>query len=164
MTLTAGTGAQTGNTYCRRIHQLYCLFTVGYIPCCPPAVHPHSPELVPDFINTMLNIREQQGKLPVWSLAGNETDCMIGYHAVPVIADAVQEISPVLIMRRHLRLQSSRPPWTFGAWIITATSGTFLPNWRMSRWQRQWNTALMTGVSRRWRQTWAGRIWRLRVF
>jgi len=49
------------------------------------------PELVPDFINTMLNIKDQQGKLPVWSLAGNETNCMIGYHAVPVIADAVHK-------------------------------------------------------------------------
>lgn len=47
------------------------------------------PEMVPDFIRTMLVIRDQQGKLPVWSLAGNETNCMIGYHAVPVIADAV---------------------------------------------------------------------------
>jgi predicted alpha-1,2-mannosidase len=49
------------------------------------------PDLVPDFINTMLNIKDQQGKLPVWSLAGNETNCMIGYHAVPVIADAVHK-------------------------------------------------------------------------
>lgn len=49
------------------------------------------PQMVPDFINTMLNIREQQGKLPVWSLAGNETNCMIGYHAVPVIADAIHK-------------------------------------------------------------------------
>lgn len=49
------------------------------------------PELVPDFINTMLIIKDQQGKLPVWSLAGNETNCMIGYHAVPVIADAMHK-------------------------------------------------------------------------
>lgn len=49
------------------------------------------PEMVPDFINTMLTIRDQQGKLPVWSLAANETNCMIGYHAVPVIADAVHK-------------------------------------------------------------------------
>lgn len=49
------------------------------------------PQLVPDFINTMLNIYLQQGKLPVWSLAGNETDCMVGYHAVPVIADAMKK-------------------------------------------------------------------------
>lgn len=49
------------------------------------------PEMVPDYINTMLVIREQQGKLPVWSLVGNETDCMIGYHAVPVLADAMHK-------------------------------------------------------------------------
>ena len=49
------------------------------------------PEMVPDFVNTMLAIREQQGKLPVWSLAGNETNCMIGYHAVPVLADAMHK-------------------------------------------------------------------------
>ncbi len=47
------------------------------------------PERVPDLINTMLNIYSQQGKLPVWHLMGNETDCMVGYSAVPVIADAV---------------------------------------------------------------------------
>ncbi|NLE33608.1 MAG: glycoside hydrolase family 92 protein [Bacteroidales bacterium] len=49
------------------------------------------PGLVPDFINTMLAISDQQGRLPVWSLAGNETDCMIGYHSVPVIADAIHK-------------------------------------------------------------------------
>ncbi len=49
------------------------------------------PEIVPDFIRTMLDIREQQGKLPVWSLVGNETNCMIGYHAVPVLADAIHK-------------------------------------------------------------------------
>jgi predicted alpha-1,2-mannosidase len=53
-----------------------------------------APDKVPDFINTMLTIRDQQGKLPVWSLAGNETDCMIGYHAVPVIADAIHKGIP----------------------------------------------------------------------
>ncbi len=59
------------------------------------AAHPlftiTAPEMVPHFINTMLTIREEQGKLPVWSLAGNETNCMIGYHAVPVLADAIQK-------------------------------------------------------------------------
>ncbi|MGA9996736.1 MAG: GH92 family glycosyl hydrolase, partial [Pyrinomonadaceae bacterium] len=41
-----------------------------------------------DFIKTFLAQYEQGGRLPVWELAGNETDTMIGYHAVPVIADA----------------------------------------------------------------------------
>jgi len=40
------------------------------------------------FINTFLAHYHQGGRLPVWELAGNETDCMIGYHAVSVIADA----------------------------------------------------------------------------
>ena len=42
-----------------------------------------------DFINTFLAQYEQGSRLPVWELASNETDCMIGYHAVSVIADAV---------------------------------------------------------------------------
>ena len=46
------------------------------------------PNLVNDFINTMLDIYDQQGKLPVWHLHGNETNTMVGYHAIPVIADA----------------------------------------------------------------------------
>ena len=41
-----------------------------------------------DFINTFLTQYKQGGRLPVWELAGNETECMIGYHAVSVIADA----------------------------------------------------------------------------
>jgi len=41
-----------------------------------------------DFIKTMLAQYEQGGLLPVWELAANETNCMIGYHSVPVIADA----------------------------------------------------------------------------
>ncbi len=46
------------------------------------------PELVNDLVNTMLDIYQQQGKLPVWHLMGSETNTMVGYHAVPVIVDA----------------------------------------------------------------------------
>lgn len=42
-----------------------------------------------DFIKTFESIYDQAGKLPVWELAGYETDCMIGYHSVSVIADAL---------------------------------------------------------------------------
>jgi predicted alpha-1,2-mannosidase len=41
-----------------------------------------------DFIQTFLAQYQQGGRLPVWELAANETDTMIGYHAVSVIADA----------------------------------------------------------------------------
>ena len=41
-----------------------------------------------DFIKTFLVMYEQGGRLPVWELSSNETDCMIGYHSVSVITDA----------------------------------------------------------------------------
>jgi predicted alpha-1,2-mannosidase len=40
------------------------------------------------FINTFLRHYQHGGDLPVWELAGNETNCMIGYHSASVIADA----------------------------------------------------------------------------
>ncbi|HLP63403.1 GH92 family glycosyl hydrolase [Flavobacterium sp.] len=42
-----------------------------------------------DYINTFIKQFEQGGRLPVWELASNETDCMIGYHSVSVMADAM---------------------------------------------------------------------------
>lgn len=41
-----------------------------------------------DFINTFLAKYDEGGIMPIWDLAGCYTGCMIGYHAVPVIADA----------------------------------------------------------------------------
>lgn len=41
-----------------------------------------------EFIQTFLRQYKEGGDLPVWELAGNETECMIGYHSVSVIADA----------------------------------------------------------------------------
>ncbi|HEY8389111.1 MAG TPA: glycoside hydrolase family 92 protein, partial [Parasegetibacter sp.] len=43
---------------------------------------------VNDMINSMLKIYEQQGKLPIWHLVGNETHTMPGYSGVQVVADA----------------------------------------------------------------------------
>ena len=56
------------------------------------ALHPLmtilEPDMTSDFIKTFLVNYQQGGKLPVWELWGNETNCMIGYHSVSVIADA----------------------------------------------------------------------------
>ena len=56
-------------------------------------LHPLLVEIEPkrsvDFIKSMLSIYDEAGKLPVWELSGWETNCMIGYNAAPVIADAI---------------------------------------------------------------------------
>lgn len=44
-----------------------------------------------DFVNTFIKQYEQGGRIPVWELSANETECMIGYHGVSVIADAMMK-------------------------------------------------------------------------
>jgi predicted alpha-1,2-mannosidase len=41
-----------------------------------------------DFIKTFLNKYDEGGIIPIWDLSANYTNTMIGYHAIPVIADA----------------------------------------------------------------------------
>ncbi|MFA5443688.1 MAG: GH92 family glycosyl hydrolase [Bacteroidales bacterium] len=57
------------------------------------AAHPLAtiihPEKMEDYARTMMDIFDQQGKLPVWHLMGNETDCMVGNPGIPVLADLV---------------------------------------------------------------------------
>jgi predicted alpha-1,2-mannosidase len=56
------------------------------------ALHPLLTILDPardaDFVKTLVNMSKLYGELPMWELAANDTRCMIGYHATPVIADA----------------------------------------------------------------------------
>jgi putative alpha-1,2-mannosidase len=46
--------------------------------------------------------------LPVWSLEGNETWCMIGYHAVPVIVDGF--LKGVKGFDKERAYKPSKPP------------------------------------------------------
>ncbi len=70
-------------------HDVYTVFSLWDT---HRALHPlHTilePKRTGDFVRTFLRQYEQGGLLPVWELSANETDCMIGNHAVPVILDA----------------------------------------------------------------------------
>jgi len=46
------------------------------------------PKRAGDMINTMLAIYDQQGKLPIWHLMGNETGTMVGISSMQVVAEA----------------------------------------------------------------------------
>ena len=56
----------------RAAHPLYTLLT---------------PELVPHMIDSLLAQGKKTGYLPIWSLWGEENQCMIGTHSIPMIAD-----------------------------------------------------------------------------
>ena len=47
------------------------------------------PDRLPDMLNSMLSFYDDNGLLPVWDLSTWETNTMTGYHAVPVLADAI---------------------------------------------------------------------------
>jgi predicted alpha-1,2-mannosidase len=46
-------------------------------------------ERLPDMINSMLQLYEDNGLLPVWDISTWEANTMTGYHSVPIIADAM---------------------------------------------------------------------------
>ncbi|MDE7389163.1 MAG: GH92 family glycosyl hydrolase, partial [Muribaculaceae bacterium] len=60
------------------------------------------PERYPGMINSMLDIHDRQGRLPVWHLWGNETDCMIGNPGIITVADAITKRIPGVDLDRAL--------------------------------------------------------------
>ncbi len=59
------------------------------------AAHPMytiiAPERVDGFVNTFIDHAEAAEFLPIWTAWGKDNYCMIGNHAIPVIADAYQK-------------------------------------------------------------------------
>lgn len=70
-------------------HPVYTVFSLwDTYRACNPLYTILEPGRTNAFIQTFLRQYEQGGLLPVWELSACETDCMIGNHAIPVIADA----------------------------------------------------------------------------
>lgn len=84
-----------GKIYTDATHNTYTQFSLWDT---YRAAHPLytiiAPERAADFVNTFINIYDQQGKLPVWHLSGNETDCMTGFSSVQVVGDAILKDIP----------------------------------------------------------------------
>jgi predicted alpha-1,2-mannosidase len=59
------------------------------------ALHPLltliQPERVDYLVQSMMAFYRESGHLPVWPLWGNETHAAVGYHAAPVIVDAIMK-------------------------------------------------------------------------
>lgn len=47
-----------------------------------------APEKVPAIVRSLMREGDEQGHLPILSVRGKDTHCMIGHHSVPVIVDA----------------------------------------------------------------------------
>lgn len=89
-----------------------------------------------DYVNSMIKISEDTGRLPVWPLAGFETDCMVGVHSVPIIADAVLKgVTGVDPQRAYAQLKKFAAQPVEGLEFIDANG--YMPadkvNWSVSR-------------------------------
>ena len=69
------------------------------------------PEKQRDMAQTMLHIAQQQGRLPVWFLEGNETDCMVGNPGIPVLIDIALKGFDV---DKHAVLEAAKKTQLFG--------------------------------------------------
>ncbi len=56
-----------------------------------------------DILNSMLAFYDENGLLPVWDLSTFETNTMTGYHAIPVLADAILKDWPGVDPERAYR-------------------------------------------------------------
>ena len=73
------------------------------------------PKIVPDMINSMLAQYDQYGLLPIWPLCSSETNCMIGYHSIPVISDAYfKGIKGFNVNKAYEAMKTSAMQDTFG--------------------------------------------------
>ena len=83
-------------------------------------------EMVPSLINSFLLFYDQYGYLPVSDLHFNETNTMTGYHAVPVIADAIMKNIRGLIMKGLIQPCKEVRCKILGEQKCIATLGLFL--------------------------------------
>lgn len=97
------------------------------------ALHPLltiiQPERVDYLTQSMMAFQREGGLLPVWPLWGNETNATIGYHAVPVILDAIQKgltrvgLGEVYDAMKQCALQDARGL----KWLNGDTSPGYIP-------------------------------------
>ena len=81
-----GADGSTHNSQDFKRHTLFSLWDTFR------ALHPlltiSNADRIDDMIKSLLAFYDETGLLPTWDLMANDTDVMIGYHAVPVIVDA----------------------------------------------------------------------------
>lgn len=71
-------------------HEVYTVFSLwDTFRATHPLLNIIDPDLSLDLLKTLLLKYQESGFLPVWELSACETGCMIAYHSVPVIADAL---------------------------------------------------------------------------
>jgi predicted alpha-1,2-mannosidase len=142
-----------GNIHQAKDHQRYSFFSLWDT---FRALHPWKtitdPKHSKDMMMSLLDHYHEYGLLPVWNFQGNETDMMMGYHAVPVLADAYlkgiissSEIAgeTLLTAMKKSAMQSNfgiddyqalgYVPYEYGIWNVSLTLEYAFDDWSIAQ-------------------------------
>lgn len=142
-----------GNIHQTKDHQRYSFFSLWDT---FRALHPWKtitdPEHSKDMMLSLLDHYNEYGLLPVWNFQGNETDMMMGYHAVPVLADAYLkgifdssdiEGEALLAAMKKSAMQSNfgiedyqalgYVPYEYGIWNVSLTLEYAFDDWSIAQ-------------------------------
>jgi predicted alpha-1,2-mannosidase len=99
---------------------------------------------VQELLNSMLQFYEEHGLLPVWNMQGSETNMMMGYHAVPVLADGILKGFPIDQSKAYEAMKASAMqdeqnileykelgyvPYESGSWNVSKTLEYAFDDW-----------------------------------
>ena len=108
--------------------------------------------LVNDMVQSLLDMYDASGELPLWPLSAGETGTMIGYHSTSIIADAyLKGIRGYDAEHALEAMKISAEKNKKGAdYYIKEASSRRIS--RKNRFPVYWNSPTMTGVSHKWRK------------
>ena len=109
-------------------------------------------EVNADIANSMLAHYDKsvEKMLPIWSFYGNETWCMIGYHAVSVLADMiVKEVKGFDYERAYEAMKTTAMNPNYVAFRNIVKWAMYHSIRKRSQCQRHWNMLMMIIASHR---------------
>lgn len=102
-------------------------------------------ERLSDMMNSMLQLKKDNGLLPVWDISTWEANTMTGYHAIPVLADAilkdikgfdVKEAYEAMLLSANQKQRGTQDYIRFGylpqdkeGWSVTVTLEYAFDDW-----------------------------------
>ena len=88
-----------------------------------------------DYCNSLLDIYDRTGRLPVWQLGDQDTDCMVGVHSIAVLCEAalkgVKGVDPQRVLNA-CRNMLSQPTYGMSLWDEYGYLPSDQVNWSVS--------------------------------
>ncbi len=88
-----------------------------------------------DYCNSLLDIYDRTGRLPVWQLGDQDTDCMVGVHSIAVLCEAALKGVPGVDPHRVLKAcksMLSQPVYGMTIWDEYGYLPSDKVNWSVS--------------------------------